>query len=871
MVKGKMISRFFDKLLIALLICAVLCFDFEMPDSWLLAYIVLSCLAILVYFIFTIIRSGKKLELKCDVKKFWAGFNLSVIKEYRFYYMILGAFSLFNTSIVIGIPYIMIYYRQYLGERSYLLIMLLSIAATVLFAVFYRQLYEIQGFKVTVVPALFFVMFGYSVLFLGRDILAVFWGVLLVFTGSMMGVVVYRAMLNDRLPKKDTEKIRGAGDICKIIIPCILGTVCAWIVLDDTKRIKLDADTYLYWINENVFLAAFIMAVLSCVFLPNIFNIIKHGHYQLFTQSGEELFREIPQSIKSGKELVPWNIYPRPQMKREGYYILNGEWKVNGDPVLVPFPPQSVLSGYAKMVKDVLIYEKEFYVPKDFDKNRILLHFGAVDQIAKVWINKEPVGEHIGGYLPFTFDITDAVNSEDKNILRIEVRDSLSKVYPYGKQSKNRGGMWYTPVSGIWQTVWLENVPDRYVENIVITPDLTGIYITVKSSFDMDEELIYKNKRSHVNALNNGFDIVLELGNGEKVQKHFRENTGRIELSEIVLENGEKYKPILWTPDNPFLYQMEILLGEDRVETYFALRTIAIERIDEKPRVLLNGKPIFMHGVLDQGYFSDGIFLPAKPWEYEKDVLKMKEIGINLLRKHIKVEPEEFYYACDRLGMLVMQDMVNSGEYSFLRDTALPTVFSKNNKDNITRIEGKREVFFKEHTRDTIKHLYNHPCIVAYTIFNEGWGQFNSDEMYDYVKGLDKTRLVDSTSGWFAQLKNDFDSEHIYFKTVSLKVNERPLLVSECGGYSMIADGHIYSKYNTFGYGTCADEKELTDEIIGMYEKMILPSIPDGLCGCVYTQLSDVEDEINGLYTYDRQVCKVEKDRMVELAKRLEI
>lgn len=554
--------------------------------------------------------------------------------------------------------------------------------------------------------------------------------------------------------------------------------------------------------------------------------------------------------VTSGMQ--PWQEHPRPQMKREKYYILNGEWKLNEDRVMVPFPPQSLLSQYNKKVSDTLIYEKVFDIPDFFDSERVLLHFGAVDQIARVWVNDVFVGEHEGGYLPFTFDITDAV-LPSHNILKVEAIDMLSMDYPYGKQTKKPGGMWYTPVSGIWQSVWIENVPNVYIKEIAVTPDLNGISIELRSSSD---EI-------------SGFNVNIDIDKLKKMEVHIEGNKGYIDMS--------NYNPKLWTPDIPHLYEMSVELGEDKIESYFALRTIEIRAVYDKnkgkeiPRVLLNGKQIFMHGVLDQGYFCDGIYLPALPCEYENDIRRMKELGINFLRKHIKVEPEAFYYACDRLGMLVMQDMVNSGSYSFIRDTVIPTFVTKRKKDNKKDISGSRKLFFRQHTKDTIHHLYNHPCIIAYTIFNEGWGQFNSDEMYDYVKNLDNTRLIDSTSGWFWQDKNDFDSEHIYFKVIPLKVKDRPLFVSECGGYSLAVKEHIYVKDKSYGYGKCANSKILTEKISYMYENMILPYIGDGLCGCVYTQLSDVEEEINGLYTYDRKVCKVDKNVMQHIANKIKM
>ena len=541
----------------------------------------------------------------------------------------------------------------------------------------------------------------------------------------------------------------------------------------------------------------------------------------------------------------PWdNYYPRPRLRRESFFPLNGGWTLDGRPIRAPWPPQAPLSEYAGPVGDKLRYEASFTLPPDLagEGRRVILHFGAVDQVAEVTLNGRWVMRHAGGYLPFSADVTAAL-VPGENRLEVLAVDRLDRRYPYGKQRKKPHGMWYTPVSGIWQSVWLEAVPGRgAVRGIKATPDLTGVTLEVKTDSPSFTVTV---------PLEGGGELSLDGAAGEPL---------RVDLPE----------PHLWTPDDPYLYPFTVSTRSETVSSYFALRTVSVEKRGGYDRLLLNGEPIFLHGVLDQGYFHDGLFLPKEPGEYERDVLRMKALGFNLLRKHLKVEPEAFYCACDRLGMLVMQDMVNSGGYSYVFDTVLPTLRMKKRFDRLPGSKFRRS-FFERHCLATIRRLHGHPCILGWTIFNEGWGQYDSDRVCRLCKGADPTRFVVSTSGWFAQREGDVQSEHVYFTPRVLRAKKpgKFLLLSECGGFTRRVPGHGSEGKKDYGYGAADSEEALTGRIRALYDEMVLPSIPNGLCGCVYTQLSDVEGEINGLYTYDREVCKVDAAAMTVLAEEL--
>ena len=537
---------------------------------------------------------------------------------------------------------------------------------------------------------------------------------------------------------------------------------------------------------------------------------------------------------------IPWQVYPRPQLKRDSYVNLNGEWELEAEgnimSILVPFCPESLLSGVNRHFPEGedLVYRRKFTLPEGFLKGRVLLHFGAVDQIAEVYLNGAALGTHTGGYTAFTFDITDSLQAE--NVLEVGISDDLYDLsQPYGKQTLKRGGMWYTPVSGIWQTVWLESVPETYIEELDIQVDLRKAVIVTTPS--LDGTVLCEGKE-------------YPLVGGKAV---------------ITPEN-----PHLWSPEDPYLYDFTIETETDRVQSYFALRTIESKTVNGIPRLCLNGKPYFFHGLLDQGYWPDGIFTPAKPECYARDITEMKKLGFNTLRKHIKVEPEEFYYQCDKLGMVVFQDMVNNGDYNFLRDTALPTIgIQKLNDKHMHPDENTRKEFLRC-MEATVRQLKNHPCILYWTIFNEGWGQFDSEAVYERFKTLDSSRIIDATSGWFRQKKSDVDSRHIYFTPWStLKVSDKPLVLSEFGGYAYPVDGHLFNTGNAYGYKACKSEEHFRESVDKLYREKVIPAAKNGLCAAIITQVSDVEDEINGFLTYDRKVNKADAAKMLAIAEEL--
>lgn len=545
--------------------------------------------------------------------------------------------------------------------------------------------------------------------------------------------------------------------------------------------------------------------------------------------------------------------YPRPQLRRSSYINLNGYWdyqitssdRFTGDSagqILVPFPLESCLSGSNRVGEPLrkdehLIYRRVFELDEEFIEDITMLHIGAVDCISVVYVNDVLIGKHEGGYLPVDLDISSCVHA-GSNTIEVVVSDGNSYMHPTGKQRFKRGGIWYTPISGIWQTVWLESVAAEHITSINYRPNLAkeSMSIELEPKLDANIEVRFKNKVIFAGEIKNG-------------------------AIEISLEGAIH----TWSPDAPNLYDVRITTGEDEVSSYFAMREFEAK----DGHFYLNGEPIFLNAVLDQGYFSDGIYTPASYEEYKHDILSMKKLGFNALRKHIKIEPMIFYHYCDKLGMLVMQDMVNVGKYSFFKDTVLPFAFHKKTLPYVNVNKAQQENFMN-HSIETIRRLYSVPSIVYYTIFNEGWGQSSGDQMYEVLHQLDPTRVYDSTSGWYHESMSDVLSEHIYFKPITpAGLDGRPWIVSEFGGYSLPVASHVFNDRKAFGYKGFESTDALQAAFEKLYEDQIIGMLKHGLAGAVYTQLSDVEDEINGILTYDRKVLKLDKERTLALMQRL--
>lgn len=629
--------------------------------------------------------------------------------------------------------------------------------------------------------------------------------------------------------------------------------------------------------------------------------------------------------------------YPRPQMVRNNYEILNGYWryaitetgeypKAFDGLILVPFSPESTLSGVGRQLlpQQYLWYERVVDIRDHKPGNRCLIHFEAVDQCAHIFIDGQCIKKHMGGYLPFEVDVTPFLTEGDNHLcLAVRVQDfSDTSWHSRGKQKLKPGGMYYTAQSGIWQTVWMEMVPERYITALEITPDYDAEQVTLSVTENESVKSpwmhvkIYNPRMRYCGRIKHGSPMGLDshgpIRNRVLLEKDFGSRKATLDIPDVKC----------WTPQTPYLYPVEITLGQDTVWGYFAMRCFTIEKDGRGiPRICVNHKATFLNGVLDQGYWPDGLYTAPSDDALIYDIRKMKQLGFNMLRKHAKIESRRWYFHCDRLGMIVWQDMVNGGStYSPLRLTYLPTLLGSPPRRhspgdaNCTHradddkcalrandaalksgggcpicrkarkllrapadafdhwftsrsdARGRRE-FMDECVR-TVNLLKAFPSIMTWVPFNEGWGQFDTLAVERLIRRLDSTRLVDHASGWFDRNGGDFKSVHNYFFKLKVRRDHRAFVLSEYGGYTFRIHRHTAAG-KTYGYRAFTSYQDFQRAWARLMLHDIKPMIDDGLCAAVYTQLSDIEEEINGLLTYDRKVCKLSRKTIKYIGRRL--
>ncbi len=785
------------------------------------------------------------------------GFRPSVIRTYKALYLSLAGMCMFSIAVQVFFPYLIIYMQHYLMLENYAIVLGIVLLAASVVTLIFGQFIDSFGKLNFAAPAAGIMLVGLIGMYFAREMAWVIPCGMVMMSGYMLLTSALTAQMRELTPAAQAGHFQGIRMIFTVMVPMIIGPFIGAALIREGGATYVDLGQTKTVPTPDIFLGAAAMLVLLVIPL----GLLARELHRRDTAKAEAE-RLMGLKTEWGESLnpdAPLQEYPRPQFRRESYLNLNGQWDyaiTNSDEVpaqfdgriVVPFSPESILSGVGRTVlpHQTLWYRRTLTLPEGFvpDGGRVLLHFGAVDQEAAVYLNGQQVAYHMGGYTSFTADVTEALKAE--NTLIVAVHDDTDQSWhSRGKQKTQRGGIWYTPQSGIWQTVWMEALPAIHIQDVCIEPlfDDSSVRITVTGVPGLEGQ-----------AFVDGQMISYRCGTPFTVR----------------LDNCRA-----WSPEDPFLYDLTLTLGSDRIDSYFAMRKTEVRKDKHGVmRLFLNNKPYFHNGLLDQGYWPDGLLTPPADDAMVYDIQTAKELGYNMLRKHIKVEPMRWYYHCDRLGMLVWQDMMNGGgEYRFWTISS-PLVTGRHQKDYqyirfARNAEAGRMEYLNE-LQEMIIQLRNVPSIVLWVPFNEGWGQFDAKVACEKILALDASRPIDHASGWHDQKIGQIQSLHVYFKPYKFKKDKlgRAVVLSEFGGYNLRLEGHTFNNVD-FGYKKFASEQELWKAYYDLYEHQIVPAVSKGLCATVYTQLTDVEDELNGVMTYDRRVIKLPYEQLKRLNKRL--
>ncbi len=786
------------------------------------------------------------------------GFRIGVVRKHPSLYLSLCALGVTGAATQIFMPYLLIYIQKSLNVQNYALLLGVVLIAASIISVACGRLIDKTGKLNFVFVAVALEFVGLLLMYAAVAPVFVAAAGIVMIGGNMLLLATINALVRDYTPQDKVGHFQGIRMLFAVLLPMVTGPYIGAEVIRGSGRTYVDLGVVKQVPTAGIFFAAALLLLL--VFVPVLVLRRREKRqaaartHTLYTPWGETL---TPESVLQE--------YPRPQMKRESYCNLNGLWeyaitKGDAEPeaydgsILVPFSPESALSGVGRQLLpgETLWYRRTVTPPEGFMKERLLLHFSAVDQCCEVFIDGIPAGGHEGGYLPFTLDVTELMAGEGAHTVKVKVWDAsnTSARHAYGKQSLKRGGIWYTAQSGIWQTVWMESVPRNHIKRLVITPLFDEAAVEV--------EAIMREGRAGgtVTVLSEeGIVVTTELN---------ASGAARIPLAGFRA----------WSPEDPFLYDLTVQTPEDRVESYFGMRKFGVAPDETGTmRLTLNNRPYYQNGLLDQGYWSDGLYTAPSDEALIHDIRTMKEAGFNMLRKHIKIEPLRWYCHCDRLGMIVWQDMVSGGgPYKPIVTQTLPFLGARLS-DRRYRMFGRtdeegRKQFLRD-MEETVRHLYNAVSLYLWAPFNEGWGQFDASETAKQLRALDHTRVIDHASGWHDQGGGDVKSLHVYFKKVRVRKEEkRALILSEFGGYSLGLPGHRFSD-GVYGYRLYSTEAAFIEGYRNLIEREIAPAIKRGLSASVYTQVSDVEEELNGILTYDRKILKISREILNEIHRKL--